>query len=57
METENHLFDLTKAYKKAEISPVLPIDIDISKSNVVKLAHKEYVDFVEQENGAMADSL
>jgi len=33
-----------------EISPVFPIDIDISKDTWVKLAHKEYVESVEHKN-------
>jgi len=40
---------------KAEISPVFPIDIDISKSIVVKLTHKEYVECVEQKNGKIKE--
>jgi hypothetical protein len=35
---------------KEEISPVFPLNIDISKSNVVRLVHKEYVESVEHKN-------
>jgi hypothetical protein len=58
IEEENNL-ELMTFLKKAralriehsvEISPVFPLNIDISKNNVVKLIHKETVDSVEQEN-------
>jgi len=36
-------------FTKVEISPVFPLNIDISKSDVVKLVHKEYFKSVEQK--------
>jgi len=42
----------TELSREVEISPVFLIDIDISKSIVVKLAHKEYVECVEQANAS-----
>jgi hypothetical protein len=38
-----------------EISPVIPLNIDISKTIMVKLTHKETVDSAEQKNGKVVE--